>query len=155
MVAYQLKNTVTESGSVARGICAEANGYLTDVVERTRIEKCGNDVAFTEDGETWVSLSGDTPVSMNCWAFGNSMLRELNDRFPAWLDANLPVNPTKCEYFLPFVVNSLIQEGKGRVRVLPCHETWYGITYRDDLQSFKDAIARMRAEGIYPETLLD
>ena len=155
MVAYLVKNTVTESGSVARGVCSEKDGYLTDVVERTRIEKRGDDAAFTEDGETWVHLPGDTLVSMNCWAFGKSFLQELVNRFPAWLDANLPVNPLKCEYFIPLVVNDLLKEGKAAVRLLNCHETWFGMTYKEDMQTVKDAIAAMRADGTYPETLLD
>ena len=155
MVAYLVKNTVTESGSVARGVCSEKDGYLTDVVERTRIEKRGDDAAFTEDGETWVHLPGDTLVSMNCWAFGRSFLQELVNRFPAWLDANLPVNPLKCEYFIPLVVNDLLKEGKAAVRLLNCHETWFGMTYKEDMQTVKDAIAAMRADGTYPETLLD
>ena len=155
MVAYLVKNTVTESGSVARGVCSEKDGYLTDVVERTRIEKRGDDAAFTEDGETWVHLPGDTLVSMNCWAFGRSFLQELVNRFPAWLDANLPVNPLKCEYFIPLVVNDLLKEGKAAVRLLNCHETWFGMTYKEDMQTVKDAIAAMRSDGTYPETLLD
>ena len=155
MVAYQLKRTVTESGSVARGICRVEDGFLTDVVERTRIEKRGSDAAYTEDGENWLPLSGELPVSMNCWAFSHSMMDELIKRFPAWLDENVPKNPMKCEYFLPSVANALIKDGEGSVRVLNCHETWYGVTYKEDLQSFKDAMKRMRTEGIYPEALLD
>ena len=155
MVAYQLKKTVTESGSVARGICRVEDGFLTDVVERTRIEKRGSDAAYTEDGENWLPLSGELPVSMNCWAFSHSMMDELIKRFPAWLDENVPKNPMKCEYFLPSVANGLIKDGEGSVRVLNCHETWYGVTYKEDLQSFKDAMKRMRTEGIYPEALLD
>ena len=155
MVAYQLKKTVTESGSVARGICRVEDGFLTDVVERTRIEKRGSDAAYTEDGENWLPLSGELPVSMNCWAFSHSMMDELIKRFPAWLDENVPKNPMKCEYFLPSVANALIKDGEGSVRVLNCHETWYGVTYKEDLQSFKDAMKRMRTEGIYPEALLD
>lgn len=155
MVAYQLKKTVTESGSVARGICRVEDGFLTDVVERTRIEKRGSDAAYTEDGENWLPLSGELPVSMNCWAFSHSMMDELIKRFPAWLDENVPKNPMKCEYFLPSVANALIKDGEGNVRVLNCHETWYGVTYKEDLQSFKDAMKRMRTEGIYPEALLD
>lgn len=155
MVAYLLRNTVTENGSVARGVCTGVNGYLTDVVERTRIEKRGNDGAFTEDGETWVPLSGDTLVSMNCWAFGNSLLAELNSRFSAWLDDNLPKNPLKCEYFLPFVVNDLIKENKAAVRLLNCTETWYGMTYKEDMENVTKALAKMRDHGIYPEALLD
>lgn len=155
MVAYQLKKTVTESGSVARGICRVEDGFLTDVVERTRIEKRGSDAAYTEDGENWLPLSGELPVSMNCWAFSHSMMDELIKRFPAWLDENVPKIPMKCEYFLPSVANALIKDGEGSVRVLNCHETWYGVTYKEDLQSFKDAMKRMRTEGIYPEALLD
>ena len=155
MVAYLLRNTVTENGHVARGVCQVENGCLTDVVERTHIEKRGTDAAYTEDGETFVPLSGDTQVSMNCWGFGKGMLDELVSRFPAWLDENVPVNPLKCEYFLPFVANALIKEGLGTVRVLDCTETWYGITYKEDLQSVIDAIRDMRVRVLYPEALLD
>lgn len=155
MVAYLLKNTVTESGHVARGICQVENGLLTDVVERTHIEKRGTDGAYTEDGETFYPISGDTLVSMNCWAFSGSMMDELEKRFAAWLDENLKTTPLKCEYFLPFVANALIKDGEGSVRVLNCHETWYGVTYKEDLQSVKDAVQRLREEGIYPEKLID
>ncbi len=155
MVAYLLRNTVTEHGTVARGICRVEDGLLTDVVERTRIAKRGEDAAFTEDGETWEPLSGDCPVSMNFWGFGQDMLRQLRDRFPAWLDANLPLNPEKAEYFLPFVTNALIHEGQGSVRVLPCHETWHGITYQEDMPDVVAYIARLRREGEYPDALLD
>ena len=155
MAAYMLKNTVTENGSVARGVCQVEEGLLKDVVERTRIEKRGEDAAYTEDGETWVPLSGDLPVSMNFWGFQRSMLTELERRFPQWLDGHLRDEPLKCEYFLPFVANAVIQEGKGSVRVLPCHETWHGITYKEDMQSVVSYIAALREKGVYPETLLD
>ena len=155
MVAYELRKTVTENGSVARGICSVENGYLTDVVERTHIEKRGDDAAFTEDGVNFVPVSGDVPVSMNFWGFGKSMLRELQDRFPAWLDENLPKNPLKCEYFLPFVANSIIKEGLGSVRILNCRETWHGITYKEDMDSVVNYLAELRRQGVYPEALLD
>ena len=155
MVAYLLRNTVTEHGTVARGICQVEDGLLTDVVERTKIAKRGEDAAFTEDGETWTPLSGDCRVSMNFWGFGQDMMRQLRDRFPAWLDANLPVNPEKAEYFLPFVTNALIHEGQGTVRVLPCHEAWHGITYQQDMPDVVEHIARLRREGVYPKNLLE
>lgn len=155
MVAYELRKTVTENGSVARGICSVENGYLTDVVERTRIEKRGDDAAFTEDGVNFVPVSGSVPVSMNFWGFGKSMLRELQDRFPAWLDENLPKNPLKCEYFLPFVANSIIKEGMGSIRILNCRETWHGITYKEDMDSVVNYLAELRRQGVYPEALLD
>ena len=155
MVAYQLRNTVTETGYVARGICQVENGLLTDVVERTHIEKHGEVISFTKDGESYTPLPADVPVSMNCWAFSNSMLDELYKRFPAWLDANLSVNPTKCEYFLPFVTNAMIKDGEGTVAVLPCHEQWYGMTYKEDFPTVVNAIKALRDEGVYPEKLLD
>ena len=109
MLGYQLRNTVTEHGHVARGICQVENGLLTDVVERLHIEKRGDDAAYTEDGEHFIPLSGSLPVSMNFWGFKQTMMQELKEHFPAWLDENLPVNPLKCEYFLPFVANALIK----------------------------------------------
>ena len=155
MVGYLLRNTVTEHGTVARGICRVENGLLTGVVERTRIKKDGADGAYTEDGETWIPLPGESVVSMNFWGFRRSMLEELEKRFPAWLDEDLPVNPEKCEYFLPLVANALIQENEGSIRVLNCHETWHGITYREDMDSVVQYIASLREQGVYPEALLD
>ncbi|MBO5555887.1 MAG: nucleotidyltransferase [Oscillospiraceae bacterium] len=155
MVAYLLKNTVTENGTVARGICQVENGLLTDVVERTKIAKRGEDAAYTEDGETWIPLSGQSPVSMNFWGFQPGMLDELRKRFPAWLDANLPVNPEKCEYFLPSVANAMIQDGSGIVRILNCRETWHGITYKEDMADVVSYIASLRNKGVYPQALLD
>ena len=155
MVGYRVRNTVTEFGSVTRGVCEVQDGMLRSITERTKIYQRGDDAAYTEDGENYVPLSGDTQVSMNCWGFGASMLDELVRRFPAWLDENVPANPLKCEYFLPFVANSIIKEKLGTVRVLDCGETWYGITYREDMQSVVDAIKDMRRRGIYPEALLD
>ena len=155
MAAYELRKTLTENGYVARGICQVEDGCLSDVVERTHIEKRGNDAAFTEDGTTYVPLSGDSPVSMNCWAFDNSMLDELCAHFSPWLDENLPANPTKCEYFLPFVVSKVIHEGVGSVRILNCRETWHGVTYKEDLADVKAYVKSLRDKGIYPEKLLD
>ena len=155
MVAYMMKNTVTENGSVARGICEVRDGFLQDVVERTKIFKRGEDAEYTEDGESFVPVSGLTPVSMNFWGFNRSFMEQLKKRFPKWLDETLPVNPIKGEYFLPFVADSMIKSGEGRVRVLNCTETWHGITYKEDMASVVDAIREMREKGVYPETLLD
>lgn len=153
MVGYKLRNTVTENGHVARGVCEIENGFLRDITERTHIEKRGSDAAYTEDGEHFTPLSGDTTVSMNFWGFSTKMLDELGARFPAFLDRSLPENPLKCEYFLPFVANEQLQEGSASVRVLDCNETWYGMTYRADLDSVRAAIAAMKDAGIYPARL--
>ena len=154
MVGYRLRNTVTEHGSVARGVCEVENGRLTGITERTKIFKRGDNAAYTEDdGETFVEISGNTIVSMNLWGFSSKMMDELWKRFPAFLDKNLPVNPLKCEYFLPFVVDEQLCDGSASVTVLPCEETWYGVTYREDLESVCNAIAEMKAKGIYKEDL--
>ena len=155
MVAYLLRNTVTENGHVARGVCRIENGLLAGITERTHVEKRGDDAAFTEDGVNFTPIAGDTPVSMNFWGFGQEMMRELEARFPAWLDESLQTNPLKGEYFLPFVANACIKEKLATVKVLNCHEQWYGMTYKEDLQSVISAIRGMREKGVYPETLLD
>lgn len=153
MVGYQLRNTVTEFGSVARGICTLNDGYLSDIVERTHIEKRGDDAAFTEDGETFYPLPGDTIVSMNLWGFGMKLMEELWARFPAFLDQAIKTNPLKAEYFLPTVANAQIQEGLGTVRVLKTDAVWHGMTYRQDLETVRAAVAKLRKEGVYPDNL--
>ena len=119
MVGYHLRNTVTEFGSVARGICDVQDGMLHDVGERTKIFKRGA-----------------------LWA-----------RFPDFYAKEVPQNPQKCEFYLPSVVNAQLQAGTAHVRVLPCSEVWYGVTYHEDLASVQAAVARMKAEGRYPESL--
>ena len=153
MVGYRLKNTVTEFGSVARGVCEIEAGMLTGVTERTKIFKKGTDAEYTEDGEHFFPLPGDTIVSMNLWGFSAHVLDELWSRMPAFLAEAMRTNPLKCEYFLPFVVNEQLADKTASVRVLPCEESWYGVTYREDLDSVKKAVADMKAEGIYTELL--
>ena len=153
MLGYQLRNTVTEFGSVARGVCHVQDGMLLDITERTKIFKRGQDAAYTEDGETFVPLSGDSLVSMNFWGFTPEILDEIWDAFPAFLAENLPVNPEKCEFYLPTFVGSRLAEKKVSVRVLPCMETWHGVTYKEDLDSVKAAIGQLKREGKYPARL--
>lgn len=152
MVGYVLGNTLTDNGHVARGVCAtDENGYLRDICERTHIERRGDGAAYTEDdGATWTEISPDSVVSMNMWGFSASMLRELRDRFPAFLEKNLAVNPQKCEYFLPSVVAELLAEDRATVKVLRSADRWYGVTYREDKAVVTDAIRRMKEEGLYP-----
>ncbi len=154
MVAYRVENTLTENGSVSRGVCAVDNGLLTGIVERTQIVPCEGGAKFIE-GESETFLPAGTPVSMNMWAFSHSMLDEMQARFPKWLDENLAKNPMKCEYFLPLIPNLLIQEGKGKVHVRNTDEHWYGVTYHADLENVQAAIEAMRASGKYPKKLWD
>ncbi len=155
MVGYRVGNTVTESGSVARGVCVEdGDGFLQEVTERTRIEQDGDNARFTEDGgATWTPLPGDTIVSMNLWGFTRSFLDEAEARFPAFLDKTLKETPLKGEYFLPSVVSRLIAEGKARVKVLRSGDKWYGVTYREDKPRVMAAIAEKTAAGLYPDEL--
>jgi NDP-sugar pyrophosphorylase family protein len=155
MVGYQLKNTLTDNGHVARGVCVtDENGYLIKINERTHIEKRENGIAYTQDdGETWVELAQDSTVSLNMWGFSASLLKELKDRFPIFLDKNLSGNPLKCEYFLPFVVDELLTEKKATVKVLKSMDKWYGVTYKEDKPMVVEALQKLKDEGKYPQKL--
>lgn len=153
MVGYQLKNTITEHGSVSRGVCTtDEKDYLVKVIERTRIEKRENGIAFMEDdAATWTTLPEDTIVSMNMWGFTASFLKETKKRFAVFLEEGLRENPMKCEYFLPSVVSALLAENRATVTVLTSKDKWYGVTYREDKPVIMDALQRMKDNGIYPE----
>lgn len=155
MVGYQLENTLTENGHVARGVCEVSEaGFLTDIHERTRIEKTKDGAAYTEDdGKTWTALPLDSIVSMNLWGFTESLLPELQAQFVPFLKENLAANPLKCEYFLPTVVNELIQNGKATAQVLKSADKWYGVTYKEDKQVVVNAIRQMKEQGMYPAKL--
>lgn len=155
MVGYLLKNTVTDNGSVARGVCqADADGKLITINERTRIEKFPGGIHFTEDdGTTWTDLPEDTLVSMNMWGFQPELVAELRKRFPAFLDNTLKTNPMKGEYLLPNVVRDLLAEGSATVDVLSTPDKWYGVTYHEDKAGVVAAMAEKTAEGIYPAPL--
>ena len=154
-MGYQLYNTLTENGHVARGVCTvDENGYLTDVHERTRIEKHGDTAEYTEDdGATWTTLPESTIVSMNMWGFTESILGEMERRFGAFLEKSLPVNPLKCEYFLPFVVDELLKAGQAEVTVLRSVDRWYGVTYKEDKEVVVNAIRALKEKGLYPQKL--
>jgi len=155
MVGYRLDNTVTEHGSVARGVCVEdEDNFLVEVTERTHIEKDGADARYTEDGgETWTALPGSTIVSMNLWGLTRGFIDEAWARFPAFLDKAMAENPTKGEYFLPSVISQLIAEDKARVKVLRSGDKWYGVTYQADKPVVVAAIAEKTASGLYPDNL--
>lgn len=152
MAGYLLKNTLTDNGSVARGVCeTDDSGYLTSITERTKIIRTQDGAAYTEDdGSTWIPVSGDSVVSMNMWGFPESFLAELENRFPLFLAEGLRTNPIKCEYFLPFVVNDLMAEGKAAVKVLTVHDVWHGVTYAEDKPQVVAAIQALKEAGIYP-----
>ena len=154
MVGYQLGNTVTDNGSVARGVCqTNEEGYLTAIVERTRIEKYEGGIHFTEDGENWEDLAFDTPVSMNMWGYTTEFLKEVEARFPKFLEEDVPKNPAKAEFFLPMTVGALLKEGKATVKVLRTPDKWYGVTYAADKPQVVAALKEMTEAGKYPDGL--
>ena len=155
MVGYKLENTLTENGHVARGVCVtDEEGHLLKINERTHIEKHDGGTAYTEDdGKTWTMLPEGSTVSMNMWGFSASILKELKDRFPKFLDENLKVNPLKCEYFLPFVVDELLGEKRATVKVLKSMDKWYGVTYKEDKPVVVAAIQNLKDGGLYPQRL--
>ena len=154
MVGYQLGKTVTDNGSVARGVCqTNEQDYLTAIVERTRIEKYENGIHFTVDGENWEDLSADTPVSMNMWGYTPAFLAEIAARFPKFIAEEVPANPAKAEMFLPMTVGQLLEEGKATVKVLRTADQWFGVTYAADKPVVVAALKAMADEGQYPDGL--
>lgn len=153
MAGFILRNTLTENGHVARGICGvDKDGFLQEIVERTRIERIGGIVKYTENGEDYFELDENACVSMNCWGFTEEMIGELDRRFAGFLKDNRD-NILKAEYFLPSVVDALIKEGRADVKVLKTEDKWYGVTYREDKEKVMAAIREMIAQGKYPERL--
>lgn len=157
MVGYRLRNTVTDNGHVARGVCGlNAENELVSVTERTRIEKRNGGIEYSEDdGQTWTAIDGDTLVSMNMWGFTRSILDEIQAGFPAFLEEGLKENPLKCEYFLPAVVSSLLEEGRAAVKVLESEDKWYGVTYKEDKPVVVSAVQAFKDDGLYPKKLWD
>ncbi len=155
MVSYRLENTLTENGYVSRGVCVtDDEGYLRGINERTHIEKRGEGAAYTEDeGASWTELPADTAVSMNMWGFSADILEELKKRFVVFLEENLEKNPLKCEFFLPFVVDELLEEKKATVKVLKSADKWYGVTYKEDKPMVMAAVQKLKDQGLYPQKL--
>ncbi len=155
MVGYQLGNTLTENGSVARGCCeTDADGYLTKIVERTKIAKTADGAAYTDDdGATWTPISLDTPVSMNMWGFTPSILKELESAVDNFFKEEVASNPLKSECFLPMEVDKLLKADKATVKVLSSADKWFGVTYKEDKPFVMESIAKLKAEGVYPDVL--
>lgn len=154
MVGFRLWNTLTEHGHVSRGVCTIGeDGFLRSIVERTKIQRFGGAAQYAVSDDEWVDIPGDSVVSMNMWGFTPSYLEELQRRFPRFLDRNAE-NP-KAEFFVPTVVNELVEEGRARVKVLPTADRWFGVTYREDRRMVVDAIAGLVDEEVYPSKLWD
>lgn len=152
MIGYRVGNTLSESGSVARGVCAtNEEGYLTDVVERTAIERIDGDIQFIDENGKKVVLEENTPVSMNMWGFTPDYFEYSEEFFKEFLKANM--GNLKSEYFIPLMVNKLVQEGTARVKVLDTTSKWFGVTYAADRQGVVDKIQALVDAGEYPNKL--
>lgn len=155
MVGYQLKNTLTEHGSVARGVCdVDGDGFLTKITERTKIEKFPEGAKYY-DSETdqWENISSDSTVSMNLWGFQANIMDELEKEFDTFLKTEVKDNPIKSEFFLPSVVQHMIESEKTQVKVLHSKDQWFGVTYKEDKEVVVREIAKLKEQGVYPTNL--
>lgn len=151
MVGYKIKNTVTEQGTVSRGVCeADGNSYLKNITERTKVGVQDGKIYYYENDEKY-ELPPETPVSMNLFGFTESYIRECAERFPLFLEKNLSSNPEKCEFYMPGVVAELLAEGKVDVKIIEGSDKWYGVTYKEDKEEVVRAFKEFQTQGIYPE----
>ena len=154
MVGYKLINTLTENGSVSRGVCStDENGYLSDIEEKTKIIKTETGAAYTDNDTDYVDIAGDTIVSMNMWGFSKSFLGELKNAFKKFMENDVEGNPLKAECYLPFVVDDLIKADKATVKVLTSSDKWFGVTYKEDKPFVVESIQGLKDKGVYPEKL--
>ena len=151
MVGYRVANTLSENGSVSRGVCAtDENGYLTDVVERTKIEKVGDKIIYTEDGVD-TEIAPNSPVSMNMWGFTPEYFEYVEKAFVEFLQAR--GQELKSEFYIPTLVNDMIRSGKATCKVLDTTSKWFGVTYAEDRPQVVMKINNLVREGVYPEKL--
>lgn len=151
MVGYRVANTLSENGSVSRGVCAtDENGYLTDVVERTKIEKVGDKIIYTEDGVD-TEIAPNSPVSMNMWGFTPEYFEYVEKAFVEFLQAR--GQELKSEFYIPTLVNDMIRNGEATCKVLDTTSKWFGVTYAEDRPQVVMKINNLVKEGVYPEKL--
>ena len=152
MAGYLLKNTLTENGHVARGVCTADDGYLTTVTERTKIQRNQGQTQFYEEDRGWTDIDENSIVSMNCWGFTPDIFREIEDQMLEFF-ADSTDGLAKKEFFLPSVVQELMDTQKCDVKAIDTPAKWYGVTYHEDKEKIVNFIDRMIHEGTYPETL--
>jgi len=152
MVGFRLRNTLSEYGSVARGVCyCDDNDCLNDIFERTGVEKHGNGARYFDKDGTEHLLTGDEVVSMNLWGFHQSVFGHISAKFKDFLKEH--GNDPKAELYIPTVIDDLVENGKVKVKVLPTHDTWFGVTYRQDREIAERCIRKLIEEELYPEKL--
>ena len=154
MVGFRVGNTLSENGTVSRGVCStNKEGNLTTVVERTKIERRDGKVQYLDDNGSWVTVDDNTPVSMNVWGFTPDYLDYSEEYFKEFLSDPRNMENKKSEYFIPMMVNKLITDGTATVKVLDTTSTWFGVTYPEDREGVVERIKRLVDEGVYPSRL--
>ena len=154
MVGFRVGNTLSENGTVARGVCSkDENDLLTTVVERTEIMRVDGKVSYKDENGAWVAIEDNTPVSMNMWGFTPDYFAHSDAYFKQFLsDPKNQANP-KAEFFIPLMVNELVNNGTSTVKVLDTTSKWFGVTYSADRQATVDRIQALVNEGVYPNKL--
>jgi len=153
MVAYVLSNTLTDHGTVSRGVCDVQDGKLVEIVERKKIKKIDGKPHFTLDEQEWTELPQDNLVSMNYWGFTPKIMEYLAPIFKKFLEENMESNPLTCEHVIPTAVQDMIQDKLVEVNVLHSTDKWFGITYREDKEHLVEALANLKSQGLYPHDL--
>ena len=152
MVGFRVGNTLSDSGTVSRGVCEnDDQHHLTSVVERTKIQRFDGVVKYLDDNEEWVAISDNTPVSMNFWGFTPDYFKYSEEYFVKFLKEN--IDKPKSEFFIPTLINELVKQGKASVKVLTTESKWFGVTYSQDRQGVVDKFAELHATGVYPEKM--
>lgn len=152
MVGFRIGNTLSESGTVSRGICqTDKDNYLLSIVERTKIQRMDGSVKYLDENDNWIAIEDSTPVSMNFWGFTPDYFKYSNEYFIKFLSENM--DNLKSEFFIPLLVDYLIKQSKASVKVLETNSVWFGVTYPQDRQSVVDKIKALIELGEYPQKL--
>ena len=154
MVGYACKNTLSDSGTVTRGLCNSENGYLTHIQEIQKIAKKDGKAVYEENGE-WKTIADDALVSMNFWGFTPKIFKESEGILENYLKEAIKENPLKCEHVIPTAIGDLVAEGKCKVKMLSSKDQWFGVTYQEDKPMVMEKIQQMKEKGIYPDILWD
>jgi hypothetical protein len=151
MIGYYVQNTLSEHGSVSRGVCAtDKEGYLTSIVERTTIKLEGEEIYYYEGGEK-ILIAKNTPVSMNFWGFKQCVFQQLKEGFSQFMKEH--GSEMKSEYFIPLVINENIVSSNAKTKVIACDSPWFGVTYKEDKPMVEERIKALISSGVYPQSL--
>ena len=153
MVGFKCINTLTENGTVTRGLCEEKDGFLSHIVEIQKIALQNGKAVYEDENGNWAPIDDDALVSMNFWGFTPKIFDEAEPLMKEYLEKNIPLNPLKCESLIPSTVGELVKAGTCKVKVLSSKDRWFGVTYKEDKPDVVARIQQMKDEGVYPDIL--